>query len=277
MRGVARFGGDVELAVGALDDSAAMQRALHGVRVLFLACGNDPQQAELEISAIDTAVASGVRRIVKLSSVGAEIGSPLAFWDAHGRSEAHLRRAPVESVVLRPSFLMSNLLASAATVRSQRKIFAPAAGARIAMIDPRDVAAAAAAILTSSGHAGGTYMFTGPEAITYERVAADLSAAVGRQIQFVPVPDDAAYRTMTATGMPEWYATQLVTLFRLLRQGAAAETSDSVSELTGRVPRSFRDFARDYAPAFGARAAPRVSASSPSAPQPSAPDAPRAG
>jgi uncharacterized protein YbjT (DUF2867 family) len=58
---------------------------------VFLATPNHPRQAEHEANVIDAAVAAGVRRVVKLSAAGAAIGSPLAFWDAHGRSEAYLR------------------------------------------------------------------------------------------------------------------------------------------------------------------------------------------
>ena len=45
---------------------------------------------------------------------------------------------------------MTNLLGAAEHVRSQGMLFAPAAGARIAMIHPADVAAAAAVALTTA-------------------------------------------------------------------------------------------------------------------------------
>ena len=51
------------------------------------------------------------------------------------------------------------------------KLYAPAGEAQIAMIDPRDVGAAAAAVLTSAGHDGRSYALTGPEAVTYTQVA----------------------------------------------------------------------------------------------------------
>ena len=51
--------------------------------------------------------------------------------------------------------------------------------------------------------------------------------------------------------MPDWMAEQLVILFGILRQGAAAQTTDTVRALTGREPRSFAEFARDHARLFG--------------------------
>jgi len=50
------------------------------------------------------------------------------------------------------------------------------------MIDPRDVGAAAAAVLTTAAQDGQTYVLTGPEAITYAQVAEELSTATGRDV-----------------------------------------------------------------------------------------------
>ena len=141
---------------------------------------------------IDAAAAAGVRRIVKLSARGAAIGAPVAYWHWHGLIEQHLQASGVPAVLLQPGFLMTNLLGAAEQVRQQGMLFAPAGGARIAMIDPADVAAAAAVALTTDGHDGSTYVLTGPEAITYTQVAADLSAATGRPVGFVDIPPEAA-------------------------------------------------------------------------------------
>ena len=56
---------------------------------------------------------------------------------------------------------------------------------------------------------------------------------------------------MIAAGMPEWVAANLVVLFGLLRDGAGAQTGDGVRRVAGRAPRSFADFAREHAAAFG--------------------------
>ncbi|HEX6535835.1 MAG TPA: SDR family oxidoreductase [Gemmatimonadaceae bacterium] len=246
------LGADVALAVGDFDDAASVRRALDAVDVLLLSSANGPRQAEHETGVVDAAAAAGVRRIVKLSTIGARPGSSLAFWDAHGRSEEHLRRSSVSATILRSNFYMSNLLASAASVRGQGRLFAPAGTARVAMIDPRDVAAVAVLALTTEGSGGETHVLTGPEAITYERVAADLSLATGRDVEFVDVPDEAARRGFAAAGMPAWLGEQLLILFRLLRSGAAERATGTVRELTGREPRPFARFARDHAATFGA-------------------------
>ena len=86
----------------------------------------------------------------------------MAFWDAHGRIERHLKASGLPAVILQPSTYMTNVLASAEAMKHTGKLFAPADGARIAIIEPRDVGAVAAAVLTEDGHEGRTYVLTGP-------------------------------------------------------------------------------------------------------------------
>jgi uncharacterized protein YbjT (DUF2867 family) len=231
-RGRSVLGDDVELAVGDLSAREAIDAALEDVAQVFLSTPNHPDQLERECGVIDAAVAAGVQRIVKLSSVGAMAGSPAPFWDCHGRIEDHLRGSGIPSAILQASFYMSNIDVSAP------RLFAPAAGARIAMVDTADVAAAAAAMLADRPDETGTRLLTGPEVLTFDQVAEALS------VQFVPVPDAAALEAMTAQGLPEWLAAGIVANFALLREGIAEGLTGDVRELTGREPRSFFDWAR---------------------------------
>jgi uncharacterized protein YbjT (DUF2867 family) len=250
-RAAAILGGDVELAVGDFDEPALIRRALDGVDGLFLACGNVPGQVRYETAAVDAAATAGVGRIVKLSASGAEVGSPLAFWDWQGRIEQHLAQSGFPAVVLRPASYMTNLLASAGAIAGTGSLFAPAGGARVAMIDPRDVAAVAAVALTEDGHDGEAYTLTGPAALSYDEVAAALSDATGRAIRFVDVDDETARRGMLEAGLPGFVTDFLVSLFGALRAGAHAAPTGAVRAVTGGEPRSIAEFAREHAGAFG--------------------------
>jgi uncharacterized protein YbjT (DUF2867 family) len=174
----------------------------------------------------------GVRRLVKLSALGAEAGSPVAFWDWHARIERHLQASGVPWVVLRPRYYMTNLLGFAETIRSAGAVLAPAEGIKVPMIDPRDVGATAAALLTADGHEGRTYELTGPEAV-------------------VPVPDAAAHEGLRQAGLPDWMAENVVAVFAMLRQDPAPQVTGVVHALTGRQPRHLADFVADHAALFG--------------------------
>jgi uncharacterized protein YbjT (DUF2867 family) len=244
------FGDAVELAVGDFADPASVQASFEGVEQVFLSGADDPRRVEWETAAIDVAAASGVRRIVKLSSIEAEPGSPVAFWDWHGRIEHHLTASGIPAVVLRSSFFMSNLLAAAEQVAREGRLYAPAGAARIAMIDPRDVGAAAAAVLTTADHDHRTYVLTGPAAITHAQLAAELSAATHGVVEFVDVPDETARQGMTRGGVPDVVARQVIEIYTMLRRGAGEQVTATVESLTGCPPRHFASFARDHAHLF---------------------------
>ncbi|WP_258054613.1 SDR family oxidoreductase [Streptomyces sp. Ru71] len=247
-RAAAILGDDIDLAYGDFADVGTLRQALDGVERVFLVCPNDPLQVEYAANAIDAAALAGVRQIVVMSTVGAEAGSQTVFFDQHGRIEEHAQDSGVPTVVLRSSHLMSNIRASADSIKQAGRFFLPAGDARIAMIDPRDVAAVATLVMETSDHDGRTYLLTGPEAITYGEVAEHLSHALDRPITYVAVTDEAALNGLAQAGLPQWLAEQIVAAFGALRAGVNAYTTDWVRELTGREPRGIDDFARWIAP-----------------------------
>jgi uncharacterized protein YbjT (DUF2867 family) len=244
------LGDDVELAVGDLARPASIRAAMAGVDRVFLACGNVPEQIDGERHVIDAARAAGVARIVKLSAALAAEDAKLLYGRWHGAIERHLRASGVPAVVLRPGPYMSMVLAMAGPVREGGLLPAPAAAARIAFVDPHDVAAAGCAALTRDGHEGRAYVLTGPEAITFADVAAHLSAATGARVEYVDVPDEAARAGLLGAGLPAEAADFVVGLFGELREGIAATPTDGVEVLTGHPPRGFEAFARAHAAAF---------------------------
>ena len=249
-KGIGAHGPDADLAVGEYGDRASVRAALDGIDQVYLTCGNHPSQVDWETAVVDEAVAAGVRRVVKLSALGAEVGSPVAFFDAHARIEEHLRATDVATVMLRPAFKMSTLLAGARGVQQAGAFFAPAAGAKIAMVDPLDIADVAALVLSTEGHDGRVYELTGAEAVTFDDVVEELSGLLGRRIPVAHVSDEEAVAQFVANGTPEWIATNAVTQFGLLRQGSQNQVRDTVRALTGRQPRTLTGFLRDHSAAF---------------------------
>ena len=120
------------------------------------------------------------------------------------------------------------------------------------MIDPRDVGAAAAAcMLTTPATTGGAYVLTGPAAITYAEVAAELSAATGRDVEFVDVPDEDARRGDDRGGPAGLRrASRSSRSSRWRARASPSEVTGTVESLTGRPPRDFAAFAREHARLF---------------------------
>ena len=235
----------VELAVGDFSDPESIRRSLEGVDRVFLSSADGPDKVAHETAVVDAAAAAGVDLVVKASTMLAEVGSPLKPLDWNGRSEQHLIASGVPAVILASSFYMTNVLAAAEPIREHGILPAPAGDGAVAMVDPRDIAGVAAAVLTGDGHAGRTYRLTGPEPITYARIAQLLG------VEYVDVPPEAARRQLEDAGMPDWLVDHLDGAFALIRSGAMAETTDVVRAVTGRDPRDFAAFARDHAALFG--------------------------
>ena len=235
----------VELAVGDFSDPESIRRSLEGVERVFLSSADGPDKVAHETAVVDAAAAAGVDLVVKASTMLAEVGSPLKPLDWNGRSEQHLKASGVPAVILASTFYMTNVLAAAEPIREHGILPAPAGDGAVAMIDPRDIASVAAAVLTGDGHAGRTYRLTGPEPIAYARIAELLG------VEYVDVPPEAARRQLEDAGMPDWLVDHLDGAFALIRSGAMAETTDVVRAVTGRDPRDFAAFAGDHAALFG--------------------------
>jgi uncharacterized protein YbjT (DUF2867 family) len=251
------LGGDVDVVVADLADRAGVDRALAGVDRVFLARGNDPGQITAECTVIDSAAAASVERLVKLSGPAPHPDSPLVIEQWHARIESHLAASRLAAVVLRPASYMTNLLAFAEPVAAAGVLPAPTAGARVAFVDPRDVGSVAAALLSADRlPEARTLRVTGPEAVTYDEVATALATVLGREVRFVPVPDDAARAAMTGAGLPELLIEAFLAVYRMQREGRLAEVADTVPAVLERPARGVEDFLDEHRSLFLTPAAP---------------------
>src|SRR6266496_3252688 len=227
----------VETAMGDLNEPASLVTALKGVRGVFL-LGGYPDMPGI-LAAIQQA---GVEHIVLLSSRSLVGGKPdnaiVKMWMA---SEAAVTSSCVSWTILEPSGFMSNALRWAPQIRAGDVIRAPFADAPIAAIDPADIAAVAAAALTSPGHDSRTYILTGPEALRPADQVKVLAEVLGRNLRFEAQPDAEA-RIEMSKSMP---AETVDAFFRFFVEGEFDDSSvlPTVSEITGRPPRTFREWA----------------------------------
>lgn len=234
---------DAHVVVGHFEDAQSLDAALHGVEVAFLVSPPSPAQVQQETAFIDAAARAGGVRIVKLAAIGVDVdGAGGRFVQNHREIGEHLRSSGVPYTVLAPNGFMQNLLRAAAPVQELGEFRQPGGSAPISHVDVRDVAAVAAHVLTSEGHEGATYTITGPEAVTYDHIAQELSAAIGRPVRYVDADPQEAREGLLSFGVPEWNADGVLELAAWYATGAAAVVTDEVSKATGRPARSVADF-----------------------------------
>ncbi|MFN3661366.1 NAD(P)H-binding protein [Yoonia sp.] len=191
---------------------------------------------------LEQAMARGVRRFVLLSSSLFEPGGPLM-----GEVHAWLAGHAEEWAVLRPSWFMQNFTEGAHgdTIRKEGAIYSATGSGRVGFIDADDIAAAAVAALTADIAMNADAILTGPEALSYDDIAAVVSGSAGRKIRHVALEPEALSARLNALGMPPGYADALVQLDLVIRDGAEDRTTTGVLDLTGRPPRSFQAFATE--------------------------------
>jgi uncharacterized protein YbjT (DUF2867 family) len=237
------FPAAVDVARGDLANTASLAAAMAGVGKVFLLSTPHPDVVAWHRNAIDAAREAGVGLLVRSSILGADENSPAEFVSSHGISDRYLEQSGLEHVILRPNMFMQNVPESTIpSIGADGNFYLDAGGARLSMVDTRDVAGVAAAVLTEPGHAGARYDVTGPEALSYDDVAIKLSRALGRPVNYVNVPDDSVREALIGAGLDEWFAGTLVGLFQEYRRsgpdGYAAEITDTVDRVTGRAARS---------------------------------------
>ncbi len=168
----------------------------------------------------------------------------------HAETDKTVKASGLPYSLLQAHFFMQNTMMSAQTVASDGAVYIPFNDGKIGMIDVRDIVDVAVKVLTEDGHEGKSYNLTGPASISFHDVAAALSQALGKQVNYVNVPLEAAREGMIGMGMSEWFADAMVGVFQTLRCYGDFTTPD-VENVTGHPARSYETFARDFAQVFG--------------------------
>ncbi|MBI5178002.1 MAG: SDR family oxidoreductase [Nitrospinae bacterium] len=240
----------MEVCMGDMADSRALDEAMKGVDRVFLLSSPDPRQAELQGNVIRAAKRAGVSLIVKQSAFGAGPDSPVALARWHYETERELRDSGVPYCILRPMMFMQGLFMHANAIKSEGVLRVPMKKAKVSLIDARDIAKCAAVILTGTGHEGKIYELTGPEAVDYERIAEALSDVCGKHVRYEDTTLEEAEKGMIRAGLPEWLAEDIRGLFAIFSSGGAARIRPTVLDITGEPARSIEEFCHDFAPVF---------------------------
>ncbi|MVM37094.1 NAD(P)H-binding protein [Spirosoma sp. HMF3257] len=246
---VAQLAG-ADVVLGDFNDPVTIAHALRGIERAFLLTNSSDQAENQQLNFVAEAQRAGLKQIVKLSQFAAAPDSPVRFLRYHAVVEQAIRESGMDFTFLRPNLFMQGLLGFRSSIIEQGKFFAAVGDARISLVDVRDIAAVGAEVLVEPGHVGKIYTLTGPQALTHVEIADELSIALGRRITFVDVPPAAMRNALAGVGFPDWQADGLIEDYAHYSRNEASSVEPGVEAATGKMPRSFTDFARDYAPAF---------------------------
>ncbi|SFL21442.1 NAD(P)H-binding [Streptosporangium canum] len=147
--------------------------------------------------------------------------------------------------------LVEQLLAAGHRVRALTRNPAKAdlpAGAEV--VAGNLIASVAATALTTDGHAGQEYWLTGPEALTPPEKVRTISDVLGRDVRYIELTKDEIVVQWRQTG----YSDEDIEFFLTMRTNppqAGYTVLPTVEKVTGRPARTFAQWVRENATAFG--------------------------
>lgn len=198
-----------EIAIAEMGDAHALGRAFKGTTAVFVLpppCF-DPEpgfpEAKAVISAVEQALkTSQPERVVCLSTVGAQATQP-NLLSQQTLIEGALSAQPLPVTFLRPAWFLENLAWDIAQAREQGILssFLQPLHRSIPMVATADVGRVAAELLQQRWLGKRVVELEGPEAISQERIAAELSSALKRPVRAQAVPRETWGALFRSQGM----------------------------------------------------------------------------
>ena len=100
------------------------------------------------------------------------------------------------------------------------------------------------AALTHDRHLSKTCDLSGPEALHTSEVAEQIGSAIGRTIQYQPIPVAVMEASLREAGMDPWFAEGLAEFYGWIRDARlGSEVTEAAEQLLGRKAIPFRQFA----------------------------------
>jgi uncharacterized protein YbjT (DUF2867 family) len=220
-----------------LTDAAAIRALLAGAEALHLIWPNfDPDETAGATALLAAARRAGVGRVVYHSVLRPQARA-MPHHAAKDRVEEALDASGLRWRVLQPCAYADNLggqlaeIAATGVLRSPWGLEQPQS-----LVDLRDVADAAAVLLTEEGLDGGTFEAAGPEPLTAPRIAELLTQRLERQVRAADVLPDGPVPP------PEQYAARCRRLmFDHYRAHGFTGSPRVLEALLGRPARSFAE------------------------------------
>nr|MBO2507969.1 NAD(P)-dependent oxidoreductase [Bacillota bacterium] len=235
----------VDVRRGDFDRPETLKDAFAGAdRMLMISTtGDNETRIRQHLNAVAAAREAGVG-FIAYTSVANAGRSTLSLAEVHRATEEAIRRSGIPFCFLRNNWYLENELGTIQAVVNGAPWLTSAGSGRVGWAPRRDYAHAAAAVLTGEGHENTVYELSGPPR-TYDDLASELAAVLGREVPVQHV-DDAAYAdSLRKAGLPEPAVAMIVGIQQAIRQGALDVESEDFARVLGRPLTPIRDALRE--------------------------------
>jgi len=235
--------------------SETITNALQNIDKLFWLTPLVYNTTQISSNLVKEAEKNDIKHIVKLSVMGADIEPATTIARLHRQEEKIIEESGIPYTFLRPVGFMQNFINFfGQTIKNQNAFYLPAGDGKVSFVDVRDIAAVAVKTLVANDndnqHIGKAYGITGDELLTYKQAAEILSKEVGKKINYVNISDEEARKAMKGIGMEDWLIDGMMELYGIIKDGHAAQITNTVEQIVGKKPLSFSQFAKEYAEFF---------------------------
>ncbi|TPM44835.1 SDR family oxidoreductase [Mesorhizobium sp. B2-2-3] len=229
------------------NDAISLETAFKGAdKALIISTGDLDLKSGKRLKQHENAVAAaknaGVLHLLYTSMPNPEPVSPVLFAGDHYSTEQAIKASGIPYTIFRNGWYQENLFMALPHAIASGHWYTSAGEGRIAHGAREDMAAAIAAGLASGTTDSKTYTLTGPQAYTTAEIAALVSEVAGKPLDVVQVSDDVLTEGVKASGVPEDFAGVIVSFDVNTRAGRIAMVTDAIEMLSGRTPRTLRQF-----------------------------------
>jgi NAD(P)H dehydrogenase (quinone) len=238
------------------DKPESLIPAAQGAEKMLLISGHKVgYRIKQHCDAIEAAKQAGVQHIVYTSYFGSDAGNTaLVCVDHHGTEEL-LKSSGLRYTILRDGMYGDSIFNAAMPAAIATGKWRMCAGdGQVNLVDREDCVDSAVTVLSTDGHENKTYNLVGPDLWSFPQMAALTAELAGRPVEVIQLTEAQMYEFLDTVGIPrtavrefnvggfEWCSDDMVSYERETRNGRFAVMSDDVKQLTGRQPKSFREY-----------------------------------
>ena len=226
-------------------DETTFDAALRGIQKVFFV--RPPQLAKPKqdmLPFLKCLQAHHIEQVVFVSLMGVE-HNPMT---PHYQIEQMIEQLQLPYTFIRPSFFMQNLNTThRVDIQQNHDLFIPAGRSKTSFIDTRDIGEIAGVALLDTQYLQQKLTVTGPEALTYQQIAALMTESFGHPVTYHRPSLWRFRRVMLKRGIKKDYVNVMVMLYLITQLGNAKRVTDTAEKVLGHAPHTMTTYLRDYA------------------------------
>jgi uncharacterized protein YbjT (DUF2867 family) len=242
----------VEAVIGDLDQPDSLPAAFDGVDRVFMLNAHCHTEVAQAYNAIAAAKRAGVRKLVYQSIHRAHESSEIFHAGTKVDIEKAVEQSGLAYTFICPNNFYQNDFWFKDAIRQYGIYPQPIGDIGMSRVDVRDIAEVAVLALFSAGLDGQSIPLVGPEVLNGPTTAKILSEQLGFPVSYAG-NDLVSWAEQSRALFPAWKVEEYSLMYHLIQEKGIVALEGEVETLTnilGRMPRSYAAFLDDYRPFF---------------------------